>query len=61
MAGNYDRLTPPAGLDKIDASLQEVYAEMGAADRWKLLRYETGHLETAHGRAAILNWLRRWL
>ena len=61
LAGNYDRLTPPAGLDRIDAALRDVYAEHGAPERWRLLRYETGHFETAHGRAAILEWLRTWL
>ncbi|NLD43254.1 MAG: alpha/beta hydrolase [Chloroflexi bacterium] len=61
LAGNHDPLTPPAGLDRIDAHLSQVYAEQGAPERWSLLRYETGHFETAHGRAAILQFLRRWL
>ncbi len=61
LAGNYDRLTPPAGLDKIDAALRRVYAEYGVPERWRLLRYETGHYETAHGRAAIIDFLRTWL
>lgn len=61
LAGNYDRLTPPAGLDKIDKALGQVYAAFGVPERWKLLRYETGHFETAHGRAAILSFLRQWL
>ena len=61
LAGNYDRLTPPAGLDRIELELREAYAEMGHADAWQLLRYETGHFETAHGRAAIVKWLERWM
>ena len=61
LAGNYDRLTPPAGLDKIDAALREVYAGYGMPEKWRLLRYETGHFETAHGRAAIIDFLRTWL
>jgi len=61
LAGNYDPLTPPAGLDKIDTALQKVYADHGAPEKWKLLRYDTGHFETAHGRAAILDFLQRWL
>ncbi len=61
LAGNYDRLTPPAGLDRVDAELREVYGALGAAEAWKLLRYDTGHFETAHGRAAIVEWLERWL
>jgi len=61
LAGNYDRLTPPAGLDKIETELGKVYEEENAADAWKLLRYDTGHFETAHMRAAIVSWLARWL
>lgn len=61
LAGNYDRLTPPAGLDKIDLALKQVYAACGVPQRWAMLRYETGHYETAHGRAAIIEFLRTWL
>ncbi len=61
LAGNYDRLTPPVGLDRIDVALHEVYAEHGVPERWRLLRYDTGHFETAHGRAAITDFLRTWL
>ncbi|MBI2193514.1 MAG: alpha/beta fold hydrolase [Armatimonadetes bacterium] len=61
LAGNYDRLTPPAGLDRIDRELQQVYAGLGAGDRWKLLRYETGHFETAAMRVEILDFVERWL
>jgi len=61
LAGNHDLLTPPEGLDRIDAALRAVYAEMGSADRWKLLRYEIGHFETAEMRAEILSFLDQWL
>ena len=61
LAGNHDPLTPPAGLDKIDAALKDVYAAHGAPEAWELMRFETGHFETARGRAAVLNWLQRWL
>jgi dienelactone hydrolase len=61
LAGNYDRLTPPAGLDRIDAALRKVYAEHDAPDAWHLLRYDIGHFETAHMRAEILGFLDRWL
>ena len=59
--GNNDRLTPPAGLDRIDAELRKVYGDLGAADAWKLLRYETGHFETAAMRAEIAEFLTKWL
>jgi len=61
LAGNYDRLTPPLGLDKIDAALRQAYAEHGAPEKWRLIRYDTGHFETAHGRAEIIAFLKRWL
>jgi len=57
LAGNKDRLTPPAGLDRIDRELQKVYAEAGAPDAWKLLRYDVGHMETAAMRHEILKFL----
>jgi dienelactone hydrolase len=61
LAGNYDRLTPPQGLDKIDRELREIYSSEGAPEKWKLLRYETGHFETAAMRAEILDFIKRWL
>ena len=61
LAGNYDKLTPPAGLDRIDEDLRKVYAEAGAADAWQLLRYETGHFERADMRAEIVAFLEKRL
>jgi len=61
LAGNYDELTPPRGLDKIDTALKAVYASQGVPDNWQLIRYNTGHFETAHGRAAIARFLRTHL
>jgi len=61
LAGLLDPLTPPRGLDKIDARLQQVYASLDAADNWQLLRYTTGHFETADGRAQVLRFLRAHL
>jgi dienelactone hydrolase len=61
LAGEYDRLTPPAGLDRIDAHLRQVYASLGAEEAWRLIRYRTGHMETAAMRQEIQSFLRRWL
>lgn len=61
IAGNYDRLTPPAGLDRIDKVLQEVYQTAGCPERWKLIRYNTGHFETADARAQVMEFLSKWL
>ena len=57
LAGNFDRLTPLQGLDRIDATLQAVYAEAGAPDAWRLVRSNSGHLETAAFRSEILQFL----
>jgi dienelactone hydrolase len=57
LAGNRDPLTPPAGLDRIDRELRRVYGDAGAAENWELVRYETGHFETADMRARILRYL----
>jgi len=61
LAGNYDRLTPPKGLDRIDRELRRVYKTAGVPNAWKLLRYNIGHFETAGMRKAILAFLQQWL
>jgi len=61
IAGELDPLTPPRGLDKIDAALKRVYAEQDHPEHWRLLRYRTGHFETADGRAAVVEFLRQHL
>jgi pimeloyl-ACP methyl ester carboxylesterase len=58
LAGLRDALTPVAGLDLIDRELKQVYADEGHPERWKLLRYDVGHQETAEGRQEILAFLR---
>jgi hypothetical protein len=61
LAGNLDNLTPPAGLDRIDAELQEVYAAAAAPDHWKLLRWDVGHMETPEMRKEIVAFFQRYL
>jgi hypothetical protein len=61
LAGNLDRLTPPDGLDRIDAELKKVYGEMGHPEAWKLFRQDVPHQETAEMRAEIVTFLMRWL
>ena len=58
LAGTRDALTPVAGLDIIDRELKAAYAEAGHPERWKLLRYEVAHQETAEGRREALAFLR---
>ena len=61
LAGNHDRLTPPAGLDRIDQVLKAVYSTFEAPSFWQLLRYETAHFETAEMRVEVMRWLQRHL
>ncbi|HCE42199.1 MAG TPA: hydrolase [Lentisphaeria bacterium] len=61
LAGIYDRLTPPAGLDKIDRELKKAYGKIGAKDFWKLSRYDIGHYETAAMRAEIIEFLKKYI
>ncbi len=61
LAGLRDALTPVEGLDIIDGELQKVYAAAGHPERWKLLRYDVEHQETAEGRQEILAFLQRFL
>ncbi len=61
LAGEYDQLTPVAGLDRIDAELKAVYETLGAPDAWRLSRYPVGHQETAEMREEILLFLQKWL
>ena len=61
ITGLFDGLTPPTGLDRVDAALCQEYASMGASERWQLSRYQTGHFETAAGRREVMAFLRRWL
>lgn len=61
LAGIHDPLTPPAGLDRIDPILRQVYAQAGNSTAWELRRYATGHFETAAMRADVLGFLKHWL
>lgn len=60
-AGRHDVLTPPEGLDTIDAILQQAYARAGAPDAWKLLRFDCAHQELTSMRHAVVDFLGCWL
>jgi hypothetical protein len=61
LAGNYDLLTPPAGLDRVDSGMQNAYKDAGASEAWKMLRYDIGHMETAEMRVRVIEFLKKWL
>lgn len=61
LAGTQDKLTPVAGLDRVETNLNKLYADAGVPERWKLIREDVGHLETPTMRAAVLSFLEKWL
>lgn len=62
LAGNQDALTPPAGLDRIEAALHQAYDDAGApSGAWKLFRQNVGHQETPEMRGEVIQFLERWL
>jgi pimeloyl-ACP methyl ester carboxylesterase len=61
LAGNHDTLTPPRGLDKLDAFMKKAYQKRGKPEAWQMLREDHGHFESHAMRAAALAWLDRWL
>lgn len=61
LAGNYDALTPRAGLDRLDREIAAAYQAAGAPEAWKLIRYDCGHMETVAMRAEAVKFLRAWL
>jgi dienelactone hydrolase len=61
LAGLRDKLTPVEGLDVIDNELKRVYSALGHPERWKLLRYDVEHQETAEGRLEIIAFLKQFL
>ena len=61
LAGIFDKLTPPLGLDRIDATLTQVYANAGVPERWQLVRSSSAHFETWSMRQRILRFLERFL
>lgn len=61
LAGEFDPLTPPEGLDRIDRQMKQLYGKAGAAGAWKLSRYKVAHLETAAMRAEVLAFFHKTL
>jgi dienelactone hydrolase len=61
ITGLRDELEPAEGVDVIDRELTRVYAAAGRPDRWKILRYDVGHQETAEGREQTLAFLTAFL
>jgi len=61
VTGTRDELEPAEGVDVIDRELTRVYAAAGAAERWRIVRYDVAHQETPEGRHEALAFLKRHL
>lgn len=61
LEGNLDALTPPRGLDRIDADLKAAYADAGVPEAWKMMRWDVGHGETPEMRVEAMKFFDRWL
>ena len=61
LAGNFDRLTPLDGLEMLDRELSRIYRDDNAAECWKMVRYNVGHLETQAMRAESVAFLEKFL
>ena len=61
LTGTRDELEPAEGVDIIDRELTRVYAAAGHPERWKIVRYDVGHQETAEGRLEAVAFLKHFL
>lgn len=61
LAGIFDKLTPPIGLDRIDSALKQAYANAGEPEHWQLVRSSSAHFETWAMRRHVLRFLERFL
>jgi pimeloyl-ACP methyl ester carboxylesterase len=57
LAGNYDGLTPPAGLDRIDRYMRAAARRTKCPDAWQMVRYDQGHFENPDMRRRVLEFL----
>lgn len=57
--GLLDPLTPAEGLDIVDAELHRAYARAGNEAGWRLVRSNTGHVETEAMRGEVIAFLRQ--
>jgi dienelactone hydrolase len=62
LTGELDSGSPADGIRELERTVGQVYAAVGAGDRFRSVLYpETGHTYTAPMRAEVLAWLDRWL
>lgn len=61
LAGIYDPLTPPEGLERVNCELEKAYLSFNACGRWRLIRYPSGHYENTSMRKEVIEFFSRWL
>jgi hypothetical protein len=59
--GRQDRLTPPAGVERVRDYLLPLYRKYGREADCHIALYDCGHEETPEMRALILEWLDKYL
>ena len=59
--GRQDRLTPPAGVERIRDHLLPLYRQYGRESHCRIELFECGHEETPEMRRLVLEWFDRYL
>jgi dienelactone hydrolase len=59
--GRQDLLTPPAGVERIRAHLQPLYARYGRQEDCRIELFDCGHEETPEMRKLVLEWFDKYL
>ena len=57
--GQFDGLTPEAGLNKINEALKQVYQDHGCPENWLMKKYPVEHQETPAMRQDVLDFIRQ--
>ena len=57
--GQFDGLTPEAGLNKINEALKQVYQDQGCPENWLMKKYPVEHQETPAMRQDVLDFIRQ--
>lgn len=61
LIGKYDPHTPQRGVDRDEKEIGIIYEKSGDGDKWKLIRYPVGHVETEEMRKDVLDFLKKYL
>jgi hypothetical protein len=59
--GRNDRLTPPAGVERVRNHVLPLYRQYGREEDCKIELFDCGHEETPEMRRLVLEWFDRYL